>query len=88
VTTTKTTTTKTTETTKKNMKNWKMDEPVDDAELGELGQATALAPPSVFPSLPPMNIVDESDCLSSTLMSWYLAGYHTGFYQAMKKNRT
>ncbi|CAF1289949.1 unnamed protein product [Didymodactylos carnosus] len=34
------------------------------------------------PSPPPMPA--ENDELSATFMSWYLAGYHTGFYQSMK----
>ncbi|CAF0820911.1 unnamed protein product, partial [Didymodactylos carnosus] len=27
---------------------------------------------------------NDSDHLSSTLMSWYLAGYHTGYYVGLK----
>ncbi|CAF3808180.1 unnamed protein product [Rotaria sp. Silwood1] len=40
-----------------------------------------LPPPPPFPILNPN---DDNDALSSTLMSWYLAGYHTGFYQGIK----
>lgn len=27
----------------------------------------------------------EEDALASMLMSWYMSGYHTGYYQATKK---
>lgn len=42
-------------------------------------------PPIPFPLLNPNN--DNNDTLSSTLMSWYLAGYHTGFYQGIKDKK-
>ena len=38
-------------------------------------------PPS---SLPPMESVDENELLTTTLMSWYMSGYHTGYYQAIR----
>lgn len=37
--------------------------------------------------IPPFNFNDNSNDLSETLMSWYLAGYHTGFYQAIRQRR-
>jgi hypothetical protein len=40
------------------------------------------------PPLPPGLLSgrsDEDDALASMLMSWYMSGYHTGFYEAMKK---
>ncbi|MFH4974101.1 hypothetical protein AB6A40_000810 [Gnathostoma spinigerum] len=43
-------------------------------------------PPPVFSSL---SIPTEEEALSSMLMSWYMNGYHTGYYQAlqdMKRN--
>jgi len=41
-------------------------------------------PPPPPPPFPVLNPTDDNDTLSSTLMSWYLAGYHTGFYQGLK----
>lgn len=41
-------------------------------------------PPPPPPPFPSMGATDDKDTLSATLMSWYLAGYHTGFYQGMK----
>ncbi|CAI2313510.1 unnamed protein product [Caenorhabditis sp. 36 PRJEB53466] len=51
--------------------------------------------PSFAPPVPP-NIVGmvpagEREALSSMLMSWYMSGYHTGYYQALadrKKSET
>ncbi|RWS09467.1 survival motor neuron protein-like isoform X1 [Dinothrombium tinctorium] len=37
-------------------------------------------PPTYFPPPP----VKEDDALASMLMSWYMSGYHTGYYQALK----
>lgn len=31
--------------------------------------------------------VDDDDALASMLMSWYMSGYHTGYYQARKENK-
>ncbi|CAF3004278.1 unnamed protein product [Rotaria socialis] len=44
----------------------------------------SLPRPTPFPILNPN---DDNDSLSSTLMSWYLAGYHTGFYQGIKDKK-
>ena len=44
-------------------------------------------PPPLLPPFPVLNPTDDSDTLSSTLMSWYLAGYHTGFYQGIKNKK-
>jgi survival motor neuron protein len=44
-------------------------------------------PPPVLPPFPVLNPNDDNDALSSTLMSWYLAGYHTGFYQGIKNKK-
>ncbi|CAF3356239.1 unnamed protein product [Rotaria sp. Silwood2] len=41
-------------------------------------------PPPPPPHFPILNLNNDNDDLSSTLMSWYLAGYHTGFYQGIK----
>lgn len=44
--------------------------------------------PPLLPPFPALNPTDDNDTLSSTLMSWYLAGYHTGFYQGIKNKQT
>jgi survival motor neuron protein len=44
-------------------------------------------PPPPLPPFPILNPNDDNDTLSSTLMSWYLAGYHTGFYQGIKDKK-
>lgn len=41
-----------------------------------------------IPPLPQFDSIDSNENLSSTLMSWYLAGYHTGYYQAIKQNKS
>ncbi|UJR10872.1 hypothetical protein I4U23_015059 [Adineta vaga] len=46
--------------------------------------ATPLPPPPPPPLFPVLSSNEDNDTLSATLMSWYLAGYHTGFYQGMK----
>ncbi|KAJ1373139.1 hypothetical protein KIN20_035475 [Parelaphostrongylus tenuis] len=38
-------------------------------------------PPSVHAGI---SVRDEGEALSSMLMSWYMSGYHTGYYQAIK----
>uniref|UniRef100_A0A8R1HNB8 Tudor domain-containing protein n=1 Tax=Caenorhabditis japonica TaxID=281687 RepID=A0A8R1HNB8_CAEJA len=47
--------------------------------------------PSFAPPVPP-NIIgmvpaSEREALSSMLMSWYMSGYHTGYYQAIADRR-
>jgi survival motor neuron protein len=44
-------------------------------------------PPPSLPPFPVLNSNDDKDSLSATLMSWYLAGYHTGFYQGIKDKK-
>lgn len=42
-----------------------------------------IAPPTLTAAnLPPIN--NESEAHASMLMSWYMAGYHTGYYEALK----
>jgi len=53
--------------------------------LISINENDILPPPPPFPVLNPNN--DDNDTLSSTLMSWYLAGYHTGFYQEIKDKK-
>ncbi|XP_034240423.1 survival motor neuron protein [Thrips palmi] len=38
-------------------------------------------PPHVLASLPG----DDSEALSAMLMSWYMSGFHTGYYQGLKR---
>lgn len=43
---------------------------------------TGVPPP---PPPPPVAVPESPDeALASTLMAWYMSGYHTGYYQAMK----
>uniref|UniRef100_A0A1I7U4Y8 Tudor domain-containing protein n=1 Tax=Caenorhabditis tropicalis TaxID=1561998 RepID=A0A1I7U4Y8_9PELO len=47
--------------------------------------------PSFAPPVPP-NIIamapkDQREAMNSMLMSWYMSGYHTGYYQAMADNQ-
>lgn len=42
-----------------------------------------MPPPVDFTKFPQIESEDEAH--SSMLMSWYMAGYHTGYYQAMKR---
>lgn len=44
-----------------------------------------IPPPADLANFP--QIENEDEAHSSMLMSWYMAGYHTGYYQAMKKLR-
>ena len=63
------------------------DENIDheDADVSAV-PAPPPPPPPPFPDLP-SNSVDDQNGLSATLMSWYLAGYHTGYYQALKQQQ-
>lgn len=45
--------------------------------------ANILIPPPPT-SLPPMPSLDENELLTTTLMSWYMSGYHTGYFQAIR----
>jgi survival motor neuron protein len=47
--------------------------------LPSIDEDDILPPPPLLPPFPALNPPDDNDTLSSTLMSWYLAGYHTGF---------
>lgn len=38
----------------------------------------------MFPKMSKDNLLDEDDVLASMLMSWYMTGFHTGYYQAQK----
>ena len=61
-----------------NEENIQMDIPIIEKETEN---------PSIIPPFPLENSSTSTDNLSSTLMSWYLAGYHTGYYQAMKEKK-
>ncbi|KAK6107066.1 Survival motor neuron protein (SMN) family protein [Brugia pahangi] len=41
-------------------------------------------PPIAFTNLPPP---DDDEALASMLMSWYMTGYHTGYYQAIQDKK-
>lgn len=55
--------------------------------LSFIDEHDILPPAPPVPPFPILNSNDDNDSLSSTLMSWYLAGYHTGFYQGIKDKR-
>ncbi|XP_014249150.1 survival motor neuron protein isoform X2 [Cimex lectularius] len=42
-----------------------------------------IPPPPTIPILDGMPM-DESDAFSAMLMSWYMSGYHTGYYHGLK----
>lgn len=44
---------------------------------------SVLIPPPPI-NLPSMISTDENELLATTLMSWYMSGYHTGYYQAVR----
>lgn len=48
-----------------------------------IGSGCVMPPPCDFSKLPPINTEDEAR--TSMLMAWYMAGYQTGFYEAMRK---
>ena len=43
-----------------------------------------LGPPPPFALNPTGTIPDDEQAKSAMLMSWYMAGYHTGYYAASK----
>jgi hypothetical protein len=55
--------------------------------LSSIDEHDILPPPPPPPPFPILNPNDDNDTMSSTLMSWYLAGYHTGFYQGIKDKK-
>lgn len=42
-----------------------------------------IPPPFSMANVP--SVVDEEGARASMLMSWYMAGYHTGYYDALRK---
>ncbi|XP_076323179.1 survival motor neuron protein-like isoform X1 [Tachypleus tridentatus] len=54
------------------------------------GPSTSFIPD--IPPLPPFPLDDEGvtddEAQASMLMSWYMSGYHTGYYQALRQMRT
>uniref|UniRef100_T1J8A3 Tudor domain-containing protein n=1 Tax=Strigamia maritima TaxID=126957 RepID=T1J8A3_STRMM len=42
-------------------------------------------PPLPSPPVPTLDINNPDEVLGSTLMSWYMSGYNTGFYQALRQ---
>ncbi|XP_063051680.1 survival motor neuron protein 1 [Engraulis encrasicolus] len=47
------------------------------------------APLPMFPPPPPMiaDIIEENEALGAMLISWYMSGYHTGYYLGLKQGR-
>lgn len=62
--------------------------PDDQSTRPQVNSTSRLNPTVLMPplptSLPESSIPDENELLSTTLMSWYMSGYHTGYYQAIK----
>ncbi|XP_022649319.1 survival motor neuron protein-like [Varroa jacobsoni] len=56
------------------------------AFLHESGPGIAFPPPP--PPFPPHvdGICSSDEALAAMLMSWYISGYHTGYYQAMRQS--
>lgn len=46
-------------------------------------KCSIMPPPKIPANLP--KIEGENEAQASMLMSWYMAGYHTGYYEAMKQ---
>lgn len=52
---------------------------------------SALPPKPMMPVIPPpilpdaASITDDKDALYGMLISWYMSGYHTGYYQCLKQ---
>jgi len=62
----------------------------EDGSTNPINESDILPPvpaPPLMPPFPTITPTDDNDSLSSTLMSWYLAGYHTGFYQGIKNKK-
>ena len=55
--------------------------------FSESGKQPRLCPPPMPPGLL-SGRTEEDEALASMLMSWYVSGYHTGYYEAMKKYRS
>lgn len=54
-----------------------------NSRQGVKASSAFLIPPPPT-SLPPMASIDENELLTTTLMSWYMSGYHTGYFQAIR----
>lgn len=48
------------------------------------GPASSFPIPPTPSSLPSAPSIDENELLTTALMSWYMSGYHTGYYQAIR----
>lgn len=59
--------------------------------IGGASSSSAFPPPSAMPFLPPPilpdmeSLTDEKDALYGMLISWYMSGFHTGYYQCLKQ---
>ncbi|KAK2706888.1 survival motor neuron protein 1-like [Artemia franciscana] len=54
-------------------------------------QVSGQVPPPLPPPLALLNTEglagDEADAMSAMVMSWYMAGYHTGYYVSLRRSR-
>lgn len=55
----------------------------DDEGARVSGDCLLVPPPVDIADLP--SIENEDQARASMLMSWYMAGYHTGYFEAMRK---
>jgi len=62
----------------------KMGEPVSCEKQNSSVDASCLMPPPFDAKCFP-NIESEDEARASMLMSWYMAGYQTGYYEAIRK---
>lgn len=63
----------------------KQSENIDIQKQGSRSFGPFMPPPFVSSNFPEIN--SESEAHASMLMSWYMAGYHTGYYEAMKRSK-
>ncbi|GLG96668.1 Survival motor neuron protein 1 [Gryllus bimaculatus] len=62
--------------------------------FGRASSSSMTAPPHVMPTTlpppPPLSVTSslplgDSEALSAMLMSWYMSGFHTGYYQGLQQ---
>ncbi|XP_073978497.1 survival motor neuron isoform X2 [Rhodnius prolixus] len=66
------------------LSTYKQEKVPGQSQIREQGMIPPPPPPHVMAHFPK----DESDALSAMLMSWYMSGYHTGFYQGLTVAKT
>uniref|UniRef100_A0A915JU60 Survival motor neuron Tudor domain-containing protein n=1 Tax=Romanomermis culicivorax TaxID=13658 RepID=A0A915JU60_ROMCU len=64
-------------------------EKCSNASANQIVQGLPFAPPPVPPTFLTSNRskIDENEAMASMLMSWYMSGYHTGYYQALQDSK-